>query len=129
VRLLLDTHAWHWAAADDRRLSATAREIIDAAENELAISAISLWEFRVNVRRGRIAVNGDINAWIRQSLDAMGIAVLPITGEIALQSEDLAGFGNQDPADRFIVATALLLGLPIVTTDAVISAWQVRTLW
>ena len=130
MKLLLDTHAWHWSAVDDARLSVPARALIDDPDNELVLSAISLWELRVHLRRGRVVVDGDPNAWIRQSLAQMSITVLPITGEIALQSEDLDGFGNRDPADRFIVATAMLLGLPLVTADHVIRAWPlVRVLW
>lgn len=130
MKLLLDTHAWHWSAVDDARLSKPARALIDDSDNELVLSAISLWEFRIHVRRGRIVVDGEPNAWIRQSLAEMSITVLPITGEIAMQSEDLDGFGNNDPADRFIVATALLHGLALITADGVIQAWpRVRAVW
>ena len=107
-----------------------ARAVIDESANELVVSAISLWEFRVHIRRGRIEVVGDPNAWIAQTLASMQIEIAPITGEIALRSEDLVGFGNRDPADRFIVATAVVLGLPLISVDTVVRAWSgVRTVW
>ena len=129
MKLLLDTHVWHWAAAGDPRLSEVAADLIDS-DHELLLSAISVWEFKVHIRRGRIAVRGDPNAWIRQSLVSMEITIVPINTEIALMSEDLVDFGNRDPADRFIVATAVHLGLPVVSADHVVQSWPgVQTLW
>jgi PIN domain nuclease of toxin-antitoxin system len=48
MRLLLDTHLLLWAAGQPDRLSAAARTLIDAPQNELLFSAASLWEIAIN---------------------------------------------------------------------------------
>jgi len=130
VRYLLDTHAWHWAAIDDPRLSPVARELINDRSSLLGVSAISLWELKVHVRRGRITLEPEPDLWMRQSLASMSVEVYPITGEIAALSESLEGFGNLDPADRFIAATAQHLGLTLVSADRVMHDWgKVPVIW
>ena len=40
----------------------------------------------------------------------------PLTHDIAVMSRQLA-LSHQDPADRFLAATALVMGLTLVTAD------------
>ena len=52
-----------------------------------------------------------------------------VTASIALRAAELPRI-HSDPADRFIVATALELGLPVVPPDHLIRQHPgVRTLW
>ena len=50
---VLDTHAWVWWLDDDPRLSDGALAAIDASD-ELAVSAISVWELATLERLGRL---------------------------------------------------------------------------
>ena len=101
-----------------------------AADSELLLSSISLWEILVLVRKGRITLAPDPRGWIRQSLAAMPVRVVALTGDMALESELLPGYSGQDPGDRFIIATALAEGASIVTADRAIRRYaEVDTLW
>ena len=116
MRLLLDTHIWVWNLLDPSKLSRRAARAIADADSQLWLSPISVWEFLIMVERGRIRVQGDAGAWIDQAFAKAPIREAPLTHEIVRASRRLA-FAHQDPADRFIAATAQVLDLVLVTAD------------
>jgi PIN domain nuclease of toxin-antitoxin system len=119
--LLLDTHCWIWAQLGlIRQLSRAAVQSIKDAEREgnLRISVISIWELAMLEKRGRVALPMNVRMWVEQALSKPGIAVAPLTREIAIESVHLPGEIHGDPADRMLVATARVLGAKLVTKDA-----------
>lgn len=116
VKLLLDTHIWLWGLLDPDRLAPQVRTALQAPENELWLSPISVWEAAVLVERGRLVVTGPTVAWVEQMVQALPRREAPLTHEIALASRQLT-LSHQDPADRFIAATARVMGLTLVTAD------------
>lgn len=123
MRLLLDTHAWIWNFADPSSLSANARSALCDASNELFLSPISTWEVLMLARKGRIRLDREPQAWLQVALAATPATQLPITHEISARSHDLSGYANPDPADRFILATALVHRTRVLTCDASMTAW------
>jgi|SRR5580700_2364833 PIN domain nuclease of toxin-antitoxin system len=120
--LLLDTHCWIWAQLGlIQQLSRPALQSIKDAEREgnLRISVISIWELAMLEKRGRVALPMNVRTWVEQALSKPGIAVAPLTAEIAIESAHLPGNEmHGDPADRMLVATARVLGAKLVTKDA-----------
>lgn len=115
MKLLLDTHIWLWSLREPSRLgSRVLRELQDSA-NEFWISPISIWEAFILRRKGRIAIQGDLGAWVADATNRLREA--PLTREVVVASEQLP-LGHQDPADRFLAATAYVLDLTLVTADA-----------
>jgi PIN domain nuclease of toxin-antitoxin system len=130
VRLLLDTHVWLWRLLDPERISAGAEAAIADAQNELLLSPVSTWETLVLARKGRIALTPSPSEWVLDALRRSGPTAAPLTHGIALRSEALEGFASEDPADRFLVATAVELDLTLVTADGAMQAFgPVDTLW
>ena len=132
MTLLLDTHAWYWAAAEPGSLSAPARGAIADPSNELALSTVTIWELLVLARKGRLDLGPDRHAWLRDHIVGGPVAktTLPITAEVAMMSERLPGYDNPDPADRFLAATALVHDAVLVTADRSLREYRVlRTLW
>ena len=121
--ILLDTHALLWLSEGLPALGKHAREIADQAlaENTLAVSAISFWEIALLHQKERIVLSQDVSAWRNQLLE-FGLQELPIDGEIGIASTTLVNF-HADPADRFITASAVLLGASLLTTDKRILQW------
>jgi PIN domain nuclease of toxin-antitoxin system len=118
--LLLDTHCWLWAQLGlIQRLSRAALQAIRSAESEgnLRSSVISIWELAMLEKRGRVALPMNIRTWVDQALTKTGIAVAPLTPEIAIESVHLPGELHGDPADRMLVATARVLGATLLTKD------------
>lgn len=120
--ILLDTHALIWFTRDER-LGKQSQKIADAAlaENCLAFSAISLWEIALLVARHRLR-SIDSATEVRSLLRTTGLIELPLTGDIAIRSVDLGNLPG-DPADRFIVATAMAHDATLMTADVALLAW------
>lgn len=116
MNLLLDTHIWLWSLLEPERLSARARGALSSSESTLWLSPISAWEVLILAERGRLSLELDGQAWLDRALRAAPMREAPLTHEIARESRRL-DLPHQDPADRFIVATAKVLGLTLLTAD------------
>lgn len=115
MKLLLDTHLLLWAASQPKRLSKSARTLIEDTANELLFSAASLWEATIKAALGRRDFQVDPGL-LRRSLLDNGYTELPITSEHAA-SLDRVMVGHKDPFDRMLVAQAIVEGITLVTGD------------
>ncbi|HZF01490.1 MAG TPA: type II toxin-antitoxin system VapC family toxin [Methylomirabilota bacterium] len=123
---LWDTHALIWAMEDDPQLSGVAR-ILAAQRSQNAICGISLWEVACLTDKKRIKLSIPLAHWMNKVIERL--PVLNITGDIAARCYALGKF-HGDPADRIIVATALVHRLTIITKDGKISKHPgVKTIW
>ena len=116
MRLLLDTHIWLWSLLEPDRLAEDVTAALISPDNELWISPISIWEFLILVERGRVQVDQEPTTWVEEVMASGAFNEAPLSIEIAVQSR-LVDLPHQDPADRFIAATAKVCGLTLVTAD------------
>ena len=130
MRLLLDTHTWIWRLLSPELLSDDAERAIVDGDSTLHLSPVSTWETLVLARKGRLSLEPSPTEWVLDALRRSALTAAPLTHGIALRSEALEGFGSEDPADRFIVATALERDLVLVTADRAMHGFApVETLW
>jgi PIN domain nuclease of toxin-antitoxin system len=130
VKLLLDTHAWLWRLLAPERMSVDAERAIAEGDNELFLSPISTWETLVLAREGRLTLAPSPGEWVLDALRRSSPTAVPLTHSIAHRAEALDDFASEDPADRFLVATALEHDLTLVTADGAMRAFpSVTTLW
>ena len=116
MKILFDTHVWIWSHLDPDRLGKRlAQHILDPA-NELWLSPISLWEFLVLVEKKRLAIREDPADWIAAALAEAPMHEAPLNHEVALASRTIR-VAHQDPADRFLAATAAVYELVLATAD------------
>lgn len=128
MRLLLDTHIWLWSLLTPDRLTSPVAQALESDEAELWLSPISTWELVVLVGKGRVRIDGDLDTWIRRAHERAALREAPVTHEIAVETSRF-DLPHRDPADRFLVATARVLGLTLVTADdRLIDARQVAVL-
>lgn len=122
--ILLDTHVLIWAMGSEPRLGRKARALIENfwQAGNVAVSAISFWEAGLLHERRRITLPVTPLAW-RAEILAAGVIEHSLDGAVALRSIDLSGLPD-DPADRFIAATALVHGAALMTADERILDWQ-----
>lgn len=127
--LLLDTHVWIWLSLEkNKSLSEKSKKAMNSSDHKW-ISAISCWELAKLVEKKRIRFSIPSLAWIRRSLNEFNIRIADLSPEIAVESTVLRGL-NRDPADQIIVATARILGIPLVTADKQILEFpEVDTIW
>ena len=114
MRLLLDTHIWLWSLAEPRRLSGRVQRELRDANNELWLSPVSSWEALLLHAKGRIRILGSPREWVARATAPFREA--PLTHEIVVAAHE-SSLRQQDPADRFLAATAGVLGLTLVTAD------------
>lgn len=117
MKLLLDTHIWIWSLLAPDRLGARVTEALETEDNDLYLSAVSVWETLILGEKGRLALDPSPEAWVRKALRAAPIEDLPLNREIAFRSRTL-DLPRQDPADRWIAATAAVHELTLVTNDS-----------
>ena len=114
MRLLLDTHIWLWSLIEPHRLGNRTRGDLQDPQNELWLSPISTWEAVTLHYKGRVYLAADVKEWIARNTAPFREA--PFTHEIAVMARFLR-LRHKDPADRFLAATAFVLGLTLVTAD------------
>ena len=112
MRLLLDTHALLWWIQDDPTLDARAREAINDPNNEVFVSAASIWEISIKSSRGRLEAPDDLDIQI----DRARFVRLLINFEHAESVGGLPPY-HRDPFDRMLVAQAQVEDLVLVTRD------------
>ena len=116
--ILLDTHMWFWWAGASPRLTAKHRLVIEAnVAAGLGLSIISCWEVAKKNQLGKLELDRPLGAWMEAALALRGVILLPLSREIVLDAAALPGGFRSDPADELILATARVLGIPLLTAD------------
>lgn len=116
MKLLLDTHVWLWTLLDEKKLGAKARRLLENASTEVWLSPISIWETALLVERGRVRIEGAFDGWLDRAMTALPTQEAPLTHQVALMSRRVR-VEHDDPADRFLAATAEVFGLTLLTAD------------
>ena len=116
VRLLLDTHILLWSLLEPSRLTDEVARELDRQTNELWISPISTWEIMILVEKGRVILDTDPTTWLRELFNTIPFKEASINHEVAIRSRTLS-LSHQDPADRFLAATAVVYDLTLITAD------------
>lgn len=128
MKLLLDTHIWLWSLLEPERLSSRVSRALQAAGSELWLSPVSLWELSLLVDRGRVKLSPDYQRWVEQSLETVPMLEAPLTFDVAKETSRVT-LAHRDPADHFLVASARIFGLRLVTADSrIISARTCKVL-
>lgn len=119
-----DTHVVVWWTSEPGRLTppmASALATVSAAA-PLFIPDICLWEIATLVSLGRLRPTIPLREWLAKATAAPLARIVPIDPVIASEAAALPDSFHRDPADRLIVSTARVLGLPLLTLDGRIRA-------
>ena len=113
--MILDTCALLWLASSSKKLSRSALKRINEA-SAVYVSAISGFEISLKVGQGKLELSHPTEEWIKRVAEHHGLTVLPLDLNICIAAAKLPPF-HDDPFDRFIIATAKLNDLTVVTAD------------
>jgi len=116
MRILLDTHTWIWIATESPRLSKKMAKIAADESNVLCVSPISIWEIYMLEEKKRLGLSEGAAGFVKTAMSSGFFKEIPLTASIAAKSRELR-FQHNDPADRFIAATAYLEKIPLATSD------------
>ena len=116
MKFLLDTHVILWSVAEPEKLPSKIAEELEKESNELWFSPISVWEILLLAEKGRVVIKADHEKSIRKMFKKLPFREAVINQEVAIQSRKI-NLPHQDPADRFLAATAIVYDLTLVTAD------------
>jgi PIN domain nuclease of toxin-antitoxin system len=132
--ILVDTHILIWWVDGSNKLPSTHEKGIKIAQasDGIAISIISLWEIAKKVENGKLTLTLPVGDWIDAAQRQPGIAILPLTPEIILDSTQLPNDYNKtnsDPADQLIIATSRIENVELMTLDSKMLRYTEVHLW
>ncbi|MGZ9724278.1 type II toxin-antitoxin system VapC family toxin [Rhizobium miluonense] len=124
--VLLDTHALYWLVSGEIALTDEALVAIGTAQDEgtLFVSPITVWELALAVKKPKNAPQlGDrtVKEWFRVAIKELSAKIVPIGPQIALEAANMiATTDHKDPGDCYIISTAKMKKVPVVTRDLMI---------
>ena len=119
MKFLIDTNIWIHMASRTERLGKRTRKLLGNTRNELWLSPLSILELQNAERKGKWTSRIGVRAWVEQSMKTVPLHEAPVTLAIALEAITF-DLPTGDPIDRFIVATAREMKIPLITADEAI---------
>lgn len=128
IRVLLDTHAFLWWVAADRRLSARARAAVADRRHECFLSLASCWEMAIKTSLKKLTLPTSLDRFVPEQVAINGFGLLPIALEHVTRVAELP-FHHHDPFDRLLAAQALEEDLVVVSKDLIFREYGVKRVW
>jgi PIN domain nuclease of toxin-antitoxin system len=127
MNVLLDTHTLLWWLRDSRQLGKRAKALIRAGETLVSVSSVSIWEISIKAALGRLDLLEPFEKQLHAEMERSGFRELTVTFAHALDVRKLPPH-HADPFDRMLIAQARCEDLTLMTADAAIAAYDVRTI-
>lgn len=121
--MLIDTHVFLWWRGDDPRLGEEERQAIRDGQNDVLLSAASIWEIAIKRQLGKLEAPDELASQIADE----GFLEAPITAADAERAGALPAL-HQDPFDRMLVAQAERLDAIVITRDPAFERYGTRVL-
>jgi PIN domain nuclease of toxin-antitoxin system len=128
MRVLLDTHAFLWAAAGHPSLGKRARRVYLDPGNRVHLSTASVWEMAIKASLDKLKLTVPLEDLVVEALEEQSVALLPIELDHVLRVQSLP-FHHRDPFDRLLAAQALCEEIAILSSDSVFDAYGVDRVW
>jgi PIN domain nuclease of toxin-antitoxin system len=129
LKALLDTHVFIWAISEPQRLSSRARQLIEDGDDDILVSVASAWEMAIKVSTGKLKlkIGGAAAVFVQRKLVEHRMTLLPIQLS-HLEALEKLPLHHRDPFDRLLVAQAIAEGATLITVDAQLKRYKVKTI-
>jgi PIN domain nuclease of toxin-antitoxin system len=128
MKYLLDTHAFIWLGSKSSKLSKTVLALCDDPENELIVSAASIWEMQIKVQLGKLDLDIPLDQVIAEQKEANQIQLLAVNVAHVLALGSLPMY-HKDPFDRILVAQTLVEDAVFISNDPLVAKYPVSIIW
>lgn len=128
MRLLIDSQSLIWYVDHDHLLSPAAHAAITDPNNDLLLSAATIWEIAIKVGLKKLSLSMPYRQWMNQAMSDLGMTVLPITVEYTDVQVNLPRH-HGDPFDRLLVAQSQVENIHLVSADPVFDQYGINRLW
>ncbi len=132
ANLVTDTHGLIWYLQNDSRLSPAANQAFDdcdRGEITIFVPVICLVEIVYLEEKGRIPVGLKAHLDSVLASGASGLVIADLTQDVVIAMQHIPRVAVPDMPDRIIAATAVALGLALISRDHKIQASSVTTIW
>ena len=130
--IVLDTHILIWWVDSPQKLSKKAKKAIEEEKSKkgILISSISTFEIYLLIKKGKLELTNYPDAWLNRIESLPYVRFIPVDNKIAALSVNLPDFTHKDPADRIIIATAMINGATLITSDKkILNYTHVKAVW
>jgi PIN domain nuclease of toxin-antitoxin system len=131
MRLLLDTHTFIWKLVDPAKVPPTVYAKTKNPDNELLLSAVSLWEIAIKMRKGKLDLGVESYRLIELAA-TMGIQTISLSADEVATYDQLTEDSHFDPFDRLLIWQAIQRDLILVSGDPQFSKFKkdgLKLLW
>ncbi|MBT4266579.1 MAG: type II toxin-antitoxin system VapC family toxin [Deltaproteobacteria bacterium] len=128
MKFLLDTHVFLWWIMDSPQISENARKLMSERSSDLFWSSASSWEIAVKYANGKLPLPDEPEVFIMSELSSNRISSLSITDEHSFMAGMLP-IHHRDPFDRMLIAQSNFENMPLITSDQIMSQYEVKTIW
>lgn len=126
---LLDTCALLAIQSGGSAFSQKVRILLEAPGSQVLVPAICAFEIGQKIASGKLLLPCALTHWFQAMLNQHALTEIQITSSICIAAAALPPL-HKDPFDRLIIATALEVHLPIITSDKIIQTYpKIKTLW
>jgi PIN domain nuclease of toxin-antitoxin system len=125
----LDTHTFYWAVGRKEELGDAVRIALEDCDNEIFVSAASLWEISTKYHIGKFPEASMLLSNLEHSLNRLRAHTLPMMPQHAVLAGMLE-WKHRDPFDRMLAAQCILEKLTLASRDRVFQTLEgVETIW
>ena len=128
MRLLIDSQSLIWYVDQDHLLTPAAHVGITDPNNDLLLSAATIWEIAIKVGLKKLSLSMPYKQWITKAMADLGMTLLPITVEYADVQAGLPTH-HRDPFDRMLVAQSQVENIHLVSADPGFDPYGIDRLW
>ena len=128
MKALLDTHTFLWWNKDDPQLSLPAREFISDGQNEIFLSAASVWEIVIKTAKGKLILPEEPSTYIAARMSLYQFQPLTIQIRHTLSVYNLPPY-HTDPFDRLLIAQCMVESMPLISADPNIRHYGLDVIW
>ena len=125
--ILIDTHIFLWLQTSPERVS-PGLDLLEDENTTVLLSAVSSWEIAVKWSIGKLPLPESPDRYVPDVMLRKDIKPLPVMHSHALAVASLPSH-HRDPFDRLLVAQAMTEGLPLMTGDPVMRAYDAELIW
>lgn len=126
--LLLDTSVVIFLGANSGKISGSALSAITDPSERVWISVVSIWEMHTKVRLGKLKLGGTVREFLEPLLTSDAVQILDLHADVPHRLAGLPSL-HKDPFDLMLICQALHHGLVLVTPDALMRQYPLKTLW
>jgi len=128
MKFLLDTHTFLWTLRSPTEIADRAMAIIAEPTSELLISIVIPWEIAIKSGVRKLENISNLLDDFEGQVVAAGFRVVETSIRQVIRSGRLP-LHHKDPFDRLLIAQALELGIPLISSDSTFDLYGVRRIW